>query len=147
MGVGGSNPLAPTKFGDGMNSKSKGDISVGAVAAQLMKKGYVVLMPLSDNQRYDFVIEKDGAFQRIQCKTGHLTRKGDVIEFWSCSQGRGPRKNYRGQAEFFGVYCPKIDSTFLVPVGHVGKVHGYLRLEKAANGQNKGVRYAEDYRV
>jgi hypothetical protein len=38
--------------------------------AALLRRGKKVLMPFSDNCRYDIVVEENGSFTRIQCKTG-----------------------------------------------------------------------------
>lgn len=108
-----------------------------------------VLIPFGNGRRYDMVVDAEGRFLRIQCKTGRL-RKG-VIEFNSQSQdpknrsGRGV--SYRGQIELFGVHCRDTGKVYLVPVGDVGESHGFLRVEKPRNGQVKGIRLAEKYEV
>ncbi len=65
-----------------MNTKQIGEITEACILAILLKAGYVVLTPFGDNQRYDLVIERDGVFQRVQCKSssvgscGHAGRCG-----------------------------------------------------------------------
>lgn len=38
--------------------------------------GYVVSAPLTDNARYDLVVEKEDKFLRVQCKTTKYIEKG-----------------------------------------------------------------------
>ena len=63
------------------NSKSVGDITQSQVMAALLKHGKNVLMPFGDNCRYDLVVEQEGLFFRIQCKTGRMSR-GAVVFLW-----------------------------------------------------------------
>ena len=103
-----------------MNTKRKGDITTTMVAAGLLKQDYSVLMPIGDGERYDLVIEKNGKFQRIQCKTGSLNPKKDRIKFKCFSvhgeNGTYTAQKYLGQIEYFGVYVPEIDKSYLIPL-------------------------------
>jgi PD-(D/E)XK endonuclease len=133
-----------------VNSKTVGERTEAIVLAELLKAGYVVLLPFGDNQRYDLVIEKDGSFHRVQCKTAHLARTGGAISFKTCStyahRGR-PNRGYRGEADYFGVYSPDLKKVYLVPVEDVGESMASLRIETSRNGQTQGVRLAEQYEV
>ena len=60
-----------------------GERSQGAIAAEVMKYGYIILVPFGEAHRYDMVIEKDGQFSRLQCKTGRYIN--GVIKFNACS--------------------------------------------------------------
>ena len=62
-----------------MDTKRIGDVSQLMVEAALLVKGYSVLVPIGDNDRYDFVIEKDGDFKKVQCKTGRI--KSGAVRF------------------------------------------------------------------
>jgi len=137
-----------------MNSKTIGERSEAMVAAALMKAGKVILTPFGDNQRYDLVIDENGVFQRVQCKTGRISN--GRVRFQCCSittnkyvrKGAKPeRKTYRGQIELFGVYCPDNDKVYLVPIEAAPSNDMYLRLEKPKNGQAKGINMAEDYEL
>ncbi len=128
--------------------KTVGERSEGMVLAALLRAGKVVLQPFGDNQRYDLVIDEDGTFIRVQCKTGRI-QKG-ALYFDACSsqahRGKG-KQDYRGQADVFGVYSPELDGVYMVPVAEVGRTCGSLRLEPPKNGQKKGVRMADTYRL
>lgn len=57
------------------------------------------------------------------------------------------RRDYRGQVDYFAVYCPETDKVYLVPVEDVGTNEGSLRVEPTLNEQQKGVRWAVDYEI
>lgn len=131
-----------------MNPKLLGEKSEARIIAALLQQDLPVLKPFGDSQRYDLVTEHNGRFLRVQCKTGRLIR--GAVEFPTCSsyrhRGHGT-KDYRGQADFFAVYCPDNDQTYLVPVEVVGRCKCRLRVEASRNGQRNGVRPAVDYAV
>lgn len=127
-----------------MNTKAVGDASEAVVTARLLLKGFTVLRPVGDNQRYDLVIVRDGQFQRVQVKTGKL--RAGAIWFNTCNRVyAGTRKDYRADIEFFAVYEPLTDTCHLVPVDEVGLVTGNLRIEEPKNKQVSKVRWAKDY--
>lgn len=132
-----------------MTTHQVGDRTEAIVMATLLRYYESVLIPFGNGKRYDMVIESDGEFLRIQCKTGRL-RKG-VVEFNAHSQDsrnrRGRGVGYRGQCELFGVYCPQLDKVFMVPVNEVSETRGYLRVEPPKNGQVKGIKMASDYEL
>jgi hypothetical protein len=58
------------------------------------------------------------------------------------------RRDYRGQIDYFAVYSPDLKKAYLVPVDHVSSVEGYLlRIEPTKNGQEKNIRWAQDYEL
>lgn len=131
-------------------SKSVGERTEAIVLAELLKAGYVVLLPFGDNQRYDLVIDDGVRFQKVQCKTARLAATSAAITFRACSsyvhRGRG-RKGYRGEADLFGVYSPDTGKVYIVPVDDVGETDVNLRLEPPLNGQARGIRMAEQYEL
>ena len=59
-------------------NKDKGRAGLSAAIAYFGMNGYNVSIPLNDTQDYDLVIEKDGIFQKVQCKaTGSTDGKID----------------------------------------------------------------------
>lgn len=66
-----------------MDPEAIGERSESQVVAAFLRRGRVVLRPFGDNERYDLVLDDDGVFTRVQCKTGRL--KDGVIEFDTCS--------------------------------------------------------------
>lgn len=133
-----------------MNTTEIGDRSEACVAAALLKMNKVILRPWGNSQRYDLAIDTgDGKICRVQCKTARLSSDRGSLLFNTESNngGRYPNKNYIGQVELFGIYSPDLDKVYLVPVEAVSRTSGTLRLSPAKNGQNKGVKMAEQFEV
>ena len=82
-----------------MNTVQKGDISEAKILARFVELGYPVLLPWSNGERYDMVIEKDGEFLRIQVKTGRV--ENGCIHFntssvdWNTSSTQSKRNLYQ----------------------------------------------------
>jgi len=126
------------------NPKAVGERSEGLILAAFLRAGKVVLQPFGDNQRYDLVVDEDGHFIRVQCKTGRV--KNGAVVFATCSShvhtAGGGKKGYKGQADLFAVYCPELDKVFVIPVEAAPDRSCALRLESPKNRQTKGVRMA-----
>lgn len=58
------------------NSVTKGNFGLGVAVAFFTSKGYVVSLPLNDNQDYDLVVD-NGALMKIQVKTTFSKNKSD----------------------------------------------------------------------
>jgi hypothetical protein len=129
------------------NPKDIGERSQVRVMAALILAGEHVLVPaFSDNRRYDLVIDKGDRFLRVQVKTGRLFADGAVRFATSSSQYHrgGKRRCYRGQCDYFAVYCPGNDQIYYVPVSDVGTSEISLRVRPSQNCQRKRVRWARD---
>lgn len=72
-----------------MKTKQKGLVGIGSAIQYFTEHGYAVLMPLVDANKYDFVIELDGKFSRIQVKTTSYQRNTNTYEVILESRG-GP---------------------------------------------------------
>jgi hypothetical protein len=135
--------------------KAVGDQTTAMVLARLVQAGKMVLLPFGENQRYDLVVDEGDRVVRIQCKTGRL--RNGAIRFNACSTTyhnsrsrpdvRPYRRDYRGTADVFGVYCPETDSVYLVPVEVVGRREASLRVSPTINNQSKRVRWAGEFEV
>jgi hypothetical protein len=131
-----------------MNSKEKGERSTGAIIGRFMKHGIPVMIPFSDNQRYDLVIEYNSGFRTVQCKTAHLGQNGAAVMFATCSIHFKTYKRtcYKGQIDYFAAYCAENDGVYLVPVDSVGSAECSLRLEAPKRrGRSDNIRWAKDF--
>ena len=52
-----------------MNSKQQGDIGVSKAIYYYTAKEYIVSFPLTDNSKYDLIVDKNGILFRVQAKT------------------------------------------------------------------------------
>ncbi len=128
------------------DTKRIGDLSEIMVLGALIRAGYYVSIPFGENHRYDLIAEKHNALYKIQLKTGRL-RKGAIL--FACysvhvHRGGGMRR-YAGEIDLFGVYCPDVDRTYLIPLNDIAAFSGSLRIEPPKNGQEKKVRWADRY--
>lgn len=127
-----------------MNTKQKGDISEAQVLAALLRFGCNVLVPFGDRNRYDFVVEENGAFTRIQVKTAQIIK--DTVRFKVCSvtrkNGKCGSAPYHGQIDFFMSYCPENGAIYSIPISSCGKRSINLQLSKNVR---KNGRAAKDF--
>jgi hypothetical protein len=119
------------------------------ILSELVRRGYQVLLPFGQNQRYDLVLDIEGSFLRVQCKTGRL-RNGCVMfsaKSIRSNTRRAVLRDYAGDIELFIVHCPETDGIYAIPVDEATRTQGTLRIDPTANGQDKRVRWARDYEL
>ncbi len=132
--------------------KEIGDRTTLAVMLALRQAGYGLLVPFGENTRYDLVIDDGLQLARVQCKTGRL-REG-AVRFAACSSyahhpnPKALRRDYAGQIDFFGVYCPETGGVYLVPFADASvRRQVSLRVAAARNGQERRIRLAARYEI
>ncbi len=117
-----------------------------AVATGLRKAGYDVYTPFfCAHTRIDLVACRESQVMRIQVKTSQLV--GGAVGFWTCSNSKHVRLDYRKDVDAFGVYSPDLDLVYLVPVDDVPLRRGHLRIDPTRNNQSSKIRWAADYLV
>jgi hypothetical protein len=136
------------------NPNRIGAISEAKVLLALTEAGYLVLAPCVAVGPYDFVIDDGERFSRVQVKTGRLFRGAVCFRphrLRAAKKETGWKrrvKDYRGEVDLFGVYCPDNESVYLVPIDVVpGPAICTLRVRPAKNNQSKRVRWAKEYLV
>lgn len=130
-----------------MGTATKGNAAEARLLAELVGRGYDVLVPFGGGQPYDLALDLGDLVLKVQCKTAWLTAGGSCLMFncRSTDHGRGPQR-YEGLADVFGVSLPP-DSVYLVPLHSVGGFVGRLRLEPTRNNQKRGVRFAAEFEI
>jgi hypothetical protein len=108
-----------------------------------------VLTPFGVNQRYDLVLDLDGRFLRVQCKTGRLRNGSVVFHTRSVRANRAGwfARGYEGEIDLFAVYCPELDRLYAVPIEVAPLGGGTLRVAPAANNQSRRIRWAADFEL
>ena len=133
------------------NTTQIGTATEGAVLAALLRMGKTVLIPFGSQQDYDLVMEDNGSFSRIQCKTGRWRQGSVYFNLYTMSQSTGSeihtRRCYDDRVQFYGVYCPDNAKTYLVPNVGLGKAVCVLRVEPTINNQLKNIRWASEYEI
>jgi hypothetical protein len=102
--------------------------------------------PSGGGQPYDLVVELGSALLRVQCKRAWPSGGCLVFNSRGTDHGNG-RRSYRGLADIFGVYFPRTDGVYLVPIEEVADSKGWLRVEPTHNNQKRGVRFAADFEI
>jgi hypothetical protein len=131
--------------------KAIGDRSTMAAMLALNDAGFAVSIPFGENERYDLII--DGRrLARVQCKTGRLRQGAVLFNVCSCYghhlRPRESRRDYRGQVDYFVVYCAETGGVYLVPIGDLPlRNQASLRIEPPRNGQRLRIRNASDYEI
>jgi PD-(D/E)XK endonuclease len=126
-----------------------GQRSEAIILAELVRRGHRVLIPFGTNHRSDLVIDTGTSFVRAQCKTGRL-RNGRVCFKTASTRANTLRaftRSYEGEIDVFLVFCPDTDRVYALDVEDAASSEGALRVEPAANGQEKGIRWAADYEL
>jgi hypothetical protein len=127
-----------------------GERSEAVILAELVKRGHRVLIPYGTNHRYDLAVDVGGCLLRAQCKTGRL--RGGVIRFSTVSTRVNTVRTYvapydSDQIDLFLIYCPDTDRVYALDVNDAAASNGRLRVDPAANGQAKGIRWAADHEL
>ena len=132
-----------------MNSKQKGNITELECMLEFIKLGYNVLTPYGDCERYDFVVDVNGKFIRIQVKTSRTNNDGASFSFSgrSCNRKDGKIIHHYYTNEEIDYFATIFDGKcYLIPVEECG-ADKKLRILPAKNGQVRGVTWAKDYEL
>jgi PD-(D/E)XK nuclease superfamily protein len=122
--------------------KAVGDRSSLAVMLGLHEAEIAFFLPVGENSRCDFVIERGRELARVQCKSGRLRR--GAVEFATCSwYGHHPNpkqisRDYLDEVDYFAVYCRETSGVYLIPIGDVQtRCMGKLRVDPPRNNQRR----------
>jgi hypothetical protein len=139
-----------------MNTKQKGNIAELAVAADLVKRGFVVALPFGEYGDWDLLIDRHwaqwtgsaGRFERVQVKyamkvNGYIPVRNRCH---SVTAGRVTKTvRYNSTVEWLAVYEPTTDACYYVPNVWLAKEEMRLRLDTLKNGHVNGIKWAKDY--
>ena len=104
--------------------QKRGQATEAIVKAELVTRDIPVLIPEYDNESYDFVIEPDGRFFRLQAKTGYETGDGTITFETVSTRSRSDgyvRSGYAGEIDYFIVYSAERGRTYLVHIDEAAK--------------------------
>lgn len=111
--------------------------------------GFLVMTPLSEDSRYDYIIDLGNKFLRIQCKTCNPKSDGSGITF-SCrstqvnATGCHSKSYTKNEIDYFYTYYLGI--SYLVPVEECSS-DKTLRFTIPQSGQIKGISFAKDFEL
>ncbi len=125
--------------------------TVQLIAALVLKKKRVWVPFVDSNRRADLLMEDDSGIHRVQCKTGRI--RNGCVEFKTCSVHRRQsgigyeHRGYTGQVDFFGVYCPDNNHSYLVPIAVTRKGCCCIRIEEPRTRGGRKVQWARDFQL
>ncbi len=132
-----------------MNSKQKGNITELETMLAFIKQGFNVLTPYGDCERYDFVVDVNGKFLRVQSKTSHSNDNGASFSFSgrSCNRKNGKIINHIYTNNEIDYFVTSFNGQcYLVPVEECD-AEKRLRILPPKNGQVRGITWAKDYKL
>lgn len=129
------------------HTKNKGDLGVLCAQVDLARRGYAVLLPLTEHAPFDLVAYKDGRFYRVQVK--YRTVKNGFVSFrlstcWADRHGVHTVPVDLSSVDLFCIYCPETDRCYYVDP-QTCPPHVQLRIEPPRSGQQKRIRWAKDH--
>jgi hypothetical protein len=128
------------------DTSSIGNKSEAMVLAALVHAGHWPMIPFGGGHPYDIALDDGGRLLRVQCKTGRLV-KGAVVFPTAIMCRNNTYRSYRGDVDYFGVYCRGTAQVYLVPIADVPARTASLRVAAPLNGQTQGLRWAKDYLI
>jgi len=134
-----------------MSTKQRGNIGEAKVIADLLEQGIQVALPFGDDLPFDLVaVGPEFQLWKVQIKYASAHRGVIRIKNWrqyENTQRRYERSYTSKQVDVFAIYCPDTDLVYYIPQAEIEqKATFYLRITPAANKQEVGVHWHEDYR-
>ena len=132
-----------------INTKQIGNITELECMLSFIRLGYNVLTPYGDCERYDFVVDVNNKFYKIQSKTAYSEDNGKsfIIATKSSNRKNGKsviRKYTNKEIDYFVTFFN--NKCYLIPVEECG-VQKKLRIAPTMNGQNNNICWAKNYEL
>ena len=124
----------------------KGDLGRSHVIHEAMKRGYTVSLPMTENSRYDLILDRNNKLERIQVKW--TKSKGDVITVLCRTSNKWSRRKYtRDEIDAIICYDDYTGKTYYLPASMLGagKATVRLRLVEARCTQKCHINWAKDF--
>ncbi len=131
------------------NKKNLGEIGERIAIGELAKYGIDVILPMSDNLPFDFVVYKNNKFYKCQVKTTESRTINDSISFSLTSNNWYSKTIYNYSKEDVDVIiCCDLNTIYLFRIDEVlGKKRLALRKSAPKNNQINGIHFAKDYKI
>lgn len=144
-GVLGSNPNGYTMV-DFKNNKHIGEIGERIAIGELSKFGLDILLPMSDNLPYDFVVFTNNTFYKCQVKSTNGRGKNESFRFNLTSNNWNKGIEYKySEDEIDIIICCDLTNIYLFKFSELkDKKNIYIRDTETKNNQKKGIIFAKD---
>ena len=149
--VAGSMPVMSTTGWGKMNTVSVGDIGEAMAIADFTKAGFGVSKPLSDNLRYDLIIDINNILYRVQVKTTSVIKDEKMVfstKTTNYVKGKYSSNAYSSdEVDIFYLYHLENDwrGLYIIEKGETIPTEMGMRFTPPKNGQTKGIKMAVDF--
>jgi hypothetical protein len=129
------------------HTKDKGDLATAQVQVDLIERGALVLLPLTEHAPFDLVAYVDATFFRIQVKYRATSRGVLPVHFrsvWSDRHGVHAKPMERDELDVLAIYSPETRRCYYLDPGDFAASVS-LRLAPPKNGQTANVLFADDF--
>lgn len=128
--------------------KERGEWAEARFLARAAEEGFRVAKPWGDSARYDFAVEREGRFLRIQVKsTTSRLRNGYRCLLQPPQAKENPKKLYSAeQVDFFAAYVIPEDVWYILPAAVAVKMRGRAWLFPGSPG-HKYEKYKEAWEL
>lgn len=111
-----------------MNTKRKGSLAIGEAIAHFTNNGITVLIPISDCDKYDIVIDQNGKLKRIQCKYSNDNEPSGAFIIDLRTFGGYRKKTYhtkyiKEDFDYLFAYCSNGEKYLIPSEKIIGKAH------------------------
>src|SRR5690349_12295313 len=99
------------------HTKNKGDFGLFQAQLDLVKKGYGILLPMTEHEAFDLVAYKEGKFLRVQVKYRRAFNGVIRVPFfssWADRHGVHVVQMEKTVVDLVCVYCPDTDRCYYV---------------------------------
>jgi len=133
-----------------LNTVTIGDMGEAQAIALFTKKQIPVSKPLTNNVRYDLIIEKDNKLYRVQVKSTANIKDGKMefaTKTTNYTKGTWSSNHYsKNEVDIFFLYCLENDWCGLfIPDNEDIPTTLFIRTIPPKNNQKVGIRLMEDY--
>ena len=128
------------------NKKQLGEIGERIAIGELSKYGLDIILPMSDNLPFDFIIYYNNNFYKTQVKTTASKTVNDSLLFSLTSNNwnKGTIHKY-DESEIDIMICCDLHNIYIFPEIDVkGRSSITIRENPPANNQTKGINFAKD---
>lgn len=132
------------------HTKTKGDLAVVKVIADLTEKGSNVALPISEHLPWDLLAElPNGLIKRVQVK--HCSTKDGVMRIYlyntySDSNGKHKSGLKRNYIDIIAVYSPQPNKCYYINPDIVPPSDTFcLRVDSPISKQTKGINLADNF--
>ena len=133
-----------------LNTVSIGDLGESYAIMQFTQVQAIVSKPLTNNARYDLIIELNHRLYRIQVKTTNAVKDGKMefaTKTTNYTKGSWKSSSYsHNEVDLFFLYCAENNWCGLyIPTEDVIPQTITIRLKPPKNNQKIGIKLAEEY--